>query len=100
MLPRELPISEEAVEAATRELRSGIFGPELVSSYGQAVRRSIVVFLQAEGFEVEKRGSYFPSKRIGIMEHRDTQQRLVSDWKPINPEQDTKSAPTSDRGGE
>ncbi len=87
-MPR-FPISDEAIERVGDWLDG--FVADTGASAEQLDGRDRLkdaeeiaeVVLKAEGFEVEHRGSFFPAKREGIMEHRDTHQRLVSPWRPL-----------------
>lgn len=98
MLPRELPISDDAVEAAAlAEARwQGCVLAELNERhqdvYRRKARRAIVAFLQAEGFEVEETAAYKkgnlsiphftgPVERPG-WERVEPLCRLISPWKP------------------
>jgi hypothetical protein len=36
------------------------------------------------GTTVEHKGSFFPAKRAGIREYRDTHRRLVTAWTPVD----------------
>lgn len=94
MLPRELPISDVAVEAAARAnhdaehereaLCRGFDDCPVKDEYLKDERVAIQAFLQVEGFEVED-----DYKSLGGCFVRET--RLVSPWKP---------APSSTEGGE
>lgn len=72
-MPRELPISDEAVQEATGIVVREVARPS-AETWQETMRRAIAAFLQAEGFEVETRVA---SSDIG-----DEEARLVSPWKP------------------
>lgn len=75
----ELPITQDALDVAEATMYALKGKPRSV-----IIEATVRSFLQAEGLKVERRGQFFPDeKRKGIQVHRDTEQRLVSPWKPI-----------------
>lgn len=88
----ELPIEAEALDAAVRAVyrlrlknttffRSFEEEREIWTPYADAALHAA---FEAMGMKVERRGQMFPSeKRKNIMEYRDTEQRIVSGWRPV-----------------
>lgn len=85
----ELPISDEAQEAAAVVIRENVARPSLGPN--EMLLAAIRAAFIAEGLEVEKRSL---GQGVGRNAPPDVnQRRLVSPWKPI-PEQGTKPAST------
>jgi hypothetical protein len=94
MLPRELPISDEAVMAAHEAYHARLATQKVDETY-VAMPAAIQAFLQAEGFEVQRAHRYPSGAHSGgpnvPLTDVPVDARLVSPWKP---------APSSTEGGE
>lgn len=81
----DFPITDEAVEAADKALSEKLIAENRFLEIDEEDEKAFIhAFLAAEGFTVDRQGRFFPAKRKGIMEHRDTHHRLVGEWRRID----------------